>query len=219
MHSKSVEHSEFLPSRPLETLGDVDKEAERVRRELDWSLAAFVGIFDSESMNWVVLVQLGYAGNIRCLPGGAVHEDEAPSDGALREVWEETGLELSKGLLRPAAWFPRPYYQSRHKAHPGELLVLYGALWDGGSDALRPSPPETVDVGFLAFSLENFLSETGSAELGLRPHWAYWCATARRALQQQLEPPLIHVYPDRESMQRAPWPAEQMDAYVGERSA
>src|SRR5207253_1606238 len=74
----------YLPHRELDSLVVVDAEADRVRRELDWLLAAFIAIFD-ETLEQVLVVQLGdyarprYDGNPWTLPGGSVEANEFPT--------------------------------------------------------------------------------------------------------------------------------------------
>ncbi len=55
-------------------------------------LGALATIFDEQGR--VLLVHQTYAGNKWAWPGGGVEPNEAPWDAAVREVWEETGLQV-----------------------------------------------------------------------------------------------------------------------------
>lgn len=209
-----------LPQVGLDSLDLVDAEADRVRTELGWHLAAFIGVFDAD-LNWICLVQLGYAqerfggANPWCLPGGGVAKNEMPSDAVVRELKEETGLILTVSDLVPVGWFARPYYRPHHRPETqGELLTLYATIANPDDPSLRPNPPETVDVVFAPFDLDRFLEipTSGSGEVPFQPlagkHWAWWGRAAQKALEDQLtHNPLIWTYESKEQMQdEPPWP-------------
>jgi ADP-ribose pyrophosphatase YjhB (NUDIX family) len=76
-----------------------------------------------------------------CLPGGAVDPNEPPHVAAVREVREETALEVR--LTRLVAVIARP-----HVSPEGRLTLVFAAAPVGGT--LRPEPREVVDLGFFA---------------------------------------------------------------------
>ncbi len=64
------------------------------------------GVFFYDSIkDRVLLVQS--RGNLWGCPKGTLHEDERPSEGAAREVYEETGLKLSPSNLK-SPYYPTP---------------------------------------------------------------------------------------------------------------
>lgn len=205
----------WLPQTDVHGLDEMDAEADRVRAELDWSLAAFVGIFDAD-FEWVLFVQLGdyasarYDGRPWVLPGGAVQPNELPSNAAIREVEEETGIKLDKGSLLSAGWFGRPYYKPHWRERMGELLLLYAAIADPDSLKLRPSPPEIENLSFFPFDVEA-LSHVPDRGVGTHPlqplpkHWNWWARAAQRALEHQMESPIIWEYSSAEDLALPPW--------------
>jgi ADP-ribose pyrophosphatase YjhB (NUDIX family) len=202
----------FLPSREIDLLESVDEEADRVRRELDWSLAAF-GAFFSESLQEVFLVRLGkYAKSITwSLPGGGVRADERPSRAVGRELTEEAGIAFEQGTLRLAAWLARPTYCPWNRPdRPGELVLLFAGLANPLDPKLRPSPPETVAVDFVPFTLKGLLAAAKLSEEehplgGIRKHWCYWARLGQSVLENQLNSPVVWTYETREAIAEAPW--------------
>ncbi len=68
-----------------------------------------------------VLVVRGWLGNGRwCLPGGGIHRNELPKDGAVRELMEETGIEANATDLQFI--FSR---KSTQKHGPGFKMHIY----------------------------------------------------------------------------------------------
>jgi 8-oxo-dGTP pyrophosphatase MutT (NUDIX family) len=83
-----------------------------------------------------------------CLPGGGIDEGESPAEAAVREVREETGLEVA--LTHLVGTHTRASWQ------PGLIcLHIYAARVTGG--ALRPDPHEVLDVGY--FGLDELPAE------------------------------------------------------------
>jgi 8-oxo-dGTP pyrophosphatase MutT (NUDIX family) len=201
----------LLPTRELTNLAVADAEAERIRVELDWKLAAF-GAFFSESLDQVVLVRLGdYAkkSTTWSLPGGGVEPDEQPSKAIARELEEEAGIGIEDGL-RLAAWLPRPWFRPWNRPDkPGELILLFAGIANHNAP-LRPNPPETLAADFVPFTLDRLLaaadlSEAEHPQGGIRKHWCYWARLGQRALQRQLDPPVVWSYENREAMAQPPW--------------
>ncbi|HEU5317024.1 MAG TPA: NUDIX domain-containing protein [Chloroflexota bacterium] len=74
-----------------------------------------------------------------CLPGGGIEPDESPAQAAVREVREETGLEVE--LTHLVGTHTRASWQ------PGLIcLHIYAARATGG--ALRPDPHEVLEARF-----------------------------------------------------------------------
>jgi ADP-ribose pyrophosphatase YjhB (NUDIX family) len=79
---------------------------------------------------------------IWCLPGGGVDPNESLAAAAVREAYEETGLEVQ--LTRLVGVYSRPNWRA------GAHNVLFAATPVGGD--LRLCAGETIDVGY--FSLD-----------------------------------------------------------------
>jgi ADP-ribose pyrophosphatase YjhB (NUDIX family) len=76
-----------------------------------------------------------------CLPGGAAEPNEQPNLAAIREVREETGLEVR--LTRLVALISRPQWGA-----DGRLTLVFAGEPVGGT--LSPDPREVLDLGFFA---------------------------------------------------------------------
>ncbi|MCP4428859.1 MAG: NUDIX domain-containing protein [Chloroflexi bacterium] len=78
---------------------------------------------------------------IWCLPGGGVDAGESVAQCAIREVFEETGVEVE--LTRLVGVYSRP-----HWGLDGDHVVLFAARPIGGK--LRPADGEAVDARYFA---------------------------------------------------------------------
>jgi hypothetical protein len=56
-----------------------------------------------------------------------------------------------------AAWLARPYFRSRHRETPGELILLFAGIDRTCAAGLRPAPPEIVSCGFYHFDIDGWL--------------------------------------------------------------
>jgi ADP-ribose pyrophosphatase YjhB (NUDIX family) len=201
--------TEFPAISSLQSLNEVDKQAQIFASSMRWGMGAFIAVF-SPSLDEVLLVKTGdYAkdssgGTPWNLPGGAVEPGEMPSHAALRELEEETGLSNPTGI-RIVAWFARPYFKSRHRETPGELISLFAGIDRNGGRGLRPAPPEIEACGFHHFDLEEWLRvpARGKGEHPLSPlprHWIYWTRIAQRGLKLTGIPIFTHEYLNSASM-------------------
>jgi ADP-ribose pyrophosphatase YjhB (NUDIX family) len=76
-----------------------------------------------------------------CLPGGAVDEGESIAQAAIREAYEETGLEVE--LTRLVGIYSRPGWPSA-----GAHIVSFTARPVGGE--LKPDPNEVIEMDYFA---------------------------------------------------------------------
>ena len=92
-------------------------------------------------------------------PGGAVEPNEVPADAAVREMWEETGLEVE--LIRVMGVYGGPEFEVTYAN--GDAISYLDTVFEarvlGGT--LRPDGEECVDVGYF--------SESELDDLALQP--------------------------------------------------
>jgi ADP-ribose pyrophosphatase YjhB (NUDIX family) len=204
---------EYSPGGPIHTVEAIDREATEIVARLGWGFGAFTAVFSAD-LHQLLLVQLGdyaakyYGGRPWTLPGGGVAAGERPSHAAARELLEECGLELEADQLRPAGWFPRPYFRGR-RPRPGELVILFAAQLPTPVPLPRVNWPETVDARWVAadFSALVAVPAEGKGEHPLQPlprHWLYWAMIGRSILERPGASPLIHTYENAPAMKVAP---------------
>jgi ADP-ribose pyrophosphatase YjhB (NUDIX family) len=102
-----------------------------------YPLAVNVAVIDSDQR---VLLTRREDFEVWCLPGGAVDEGESLAEAAVREVHEETGLEVR--LLHLVGIYSRPRLGGYH------TLALFAAEVVGG--LLAPDPHEVIEVQWFA---------------------------------------------------------------------
>ena len=198
-----------LPISNPQSLDDFDELAKNFTLERNWGIGAFIAVFDPSLVD-VLLVKTGeYAkdnagGMPWNLPGGALEPREHPSCAAVRELGEETGLSKPSDLC-VAAWITRPYFKSRHRETPGELILLFAGIDRTCAAGLRPAPPEITECGFYRFDTNYWLSAParGEGEHPLAPlprHWIYWTLMAQTVLKNPSMPIFTHEYLEAASM-------------------
>lgn len=201
------------PTSSLQFINEIDELALKFSSSKNWGIGAFIAVFDPW-LEKVLLVKTGlYAkdaagGTPWNLPGGAVEPGELPSHAILRELIEETGLSTPSDL-RVAAWLTRPYFKSRHREMPGELILLFAGIDRTSAAGLRPSPPEIVVCEFYRFDIDEWFQAPARGE-GKHPlaplprHWIYWTLMAQLALKNPKSPIFSHEYISPTSMAIVP---------------
>jgi ADP-ribose pyrophosphatase YjhB (NUDIX family) len=191
------------------SLSEIDEIALKFSSSRNWGMGAFIAVFDT-SLEKVLLVKTGqYAkdgadGTPWNLPGGAVEPGELPSHAVIRELGEETDLSMPSNLY-VAAWLTRPYFKSRHRETPGELIILFAGVDRTHAAGLRPAPPEIIACGFYQFDIDEWLRipARGEGEHPLTPlprHWIYWTLMAKIVLDNPGSPIFTHEYSNPASM-------------------
>ena len=141
--------------------GHLKEIREKVGHDLLVLPSCLVAIFDDSGR---ILCGLHSDRNIWVLPGGLIEPLELPSDGAVREVWEETGLivELTRLL---GVFGGEPHLVTyRNGDRASYVTVIFTARVIGGE--LHADGKEILDVRYLS-----------RAELELLPH-ARWLDSA-----------------------------------------
>jgi 8-oxo-dGTP pyrophosphatase MutT (NUDIX family) len=87
-------------------------------------------------------------GNDWTTPGGMIEPYETPSDAAVREMWEETGLLVA--LTRIVGVFGGPLCASAYAN--GDKLAWVATVFEGSvvGGALRPDGEETLEARYVA---------------------------------------------------------------------
>jgi len=88
----------------------------------------------------VLLVRRAYPPGDWVLPGGNAEVDESPVETAIREVREETGLDVAPERMTGV------YYQADHQAGEFIHFVFSGSLDD--TALIRPDRGEVAEYGF-----------------------------------------------------------------------
>ena len=99
--------------------------------------AAAVAIRDAEGR---LLVGLHASGDVWVVPGGAVEPEERPADAAIREVLEETGLQVALRGIVGVYGGPRCTVEYENGDRTSYLIVGFSGAVVGGE--LRPDREE-----------------------------------------------------------------------------
>lgn len=94
-----------------------------------------------------VLVVRHANGGVWVLPGGAVEPEETPADAAVREVFEETGVEVELTGLLGAFGGPEYVVEYANGDRTSYLMVVFAGVVRAGSP--RPDGVETVETRFV----------------------------------------------------------------------
>jgi 8-oxo-dGTP pyrophosphatase MutT (NUDIX family) len=93
-----------------------------------------------------ILLQLHREDGDWGLPGGAVEPEEDPVDALVREVWEETALEIAPGRVIGAYGGPEATLHYDNGDVTSHVRVAYEATVIGGT--LRPDGVEVLEARF-----------------------------------------------------------------------
>ncbi len=85
-------------------------------------------------------------GGVWVTPGGAVEPTEVPADAAVREMWEETGLEIELTVILGVYGGPEFVVTYRNGDQVSYLMVVFEGRRVGGE--LRPDGLEVLDARY-----------------------------------------------------------------------
>ena len=111
------------------------------------------------------------------IPGGAVEPNEVPADAALREMWEETGLEVELTRILGVYGGPEFIVTYRGGDRTSYLIVVFEGRPIAGK--LRPDGVETLEVRYFtreeirAVSTPGWLNEVLEDVFANRPPTAF----------------------------------------------
>ncbi len=112
------------------------KEGETILKRVD---VAYVLLYDSNEENILMVKNKGSHSSYYTLPGGAVEKGETLEDAAIREVKEETGLDVKlDGFLAVSEAF------FEERGHHAILFIFKGRIIDGEINILFPEEIEDV---------------------------------------------------------------------------
>src|SRR4051812_36914085 len=94
-----------------------------------------------------ILLQRHAQGGGWGLPGGAVEPEEAPADALVREVWEETALEVVPGGVIGVYGGPEATIRYDNGDVTSHVRIAYAATVAGGE--LGPEGVEVLEAGFM----------------------------------------------------------------------
>jgi 8-oxo-dGTP diphosphatase len=108
---------------------------------LDWVRKAIgSAVVMTDPAGRVLLVRRAYPPFDWVLPGGNAEAGESPNETAIREVREETGIDVELERMTGV------YYQADHRA--GEFIhFVFGSALEAEAP-IRPDPKEVAEYGF-----------------------------------------------------------------------
>jgi 8-oxo-dGTP pyrophosphatase MutT (NUDIX family) len=95
-----------------------------------------------------VLLARHAEGDVWLLPGGAIEPAETPSDAAVREMFEETGLLVRLSDLVGVFGGPEFIVRYRNGHQTSYVMAVFEAELDAGS--LRPDAAEVLELRFVS---------------------------------------------------------------------
>ena len=104
-----------------------------------------VSVIARDDEGRVLLVQHAEIGSW-VTPGGAIDPTETPADAAVREMWEETGLEVRPTRLAGVYGGPEFNVRYQNGDENSYAMIVFEAEIIGGDP--RPDGVETLDVRF-----------------------------------------------------------------------
>jgi ADP-ribose pyrophosphatase YjhB (NUDIX family) len=99
-------------------------------------------------LNDRVLLVRHSEGNVWLLPGGAIEPAEVPSDAAVREMFEETGLTVRLTGLIGVFGGPEFIVQYRNGDRTSYVMTVFAAAHEGGQT--RPDLAEVLEIRFVS---------------------------------------------------------------------